>query len=287
MTTTCTENLKHLFDELHRCRDENVNVTDPVLCDQLALLCLKITAALLEDHELARDIAKELSLIVDIKEPIKSGHELFDAITHTEQSLESHLRGFSGLMEWILEDTRVRRAPEATLCEMPTVDPHLAASFCRLIRALNGLLELEEAYILHFPVAATTVFLIMLCEITRDLFAITETDADALIASWFESRIKSESLRRIHVDAMKILDGPLKDHARVGMAPDVVMVVLSFWSADFHMLDSDEATLLNAVLNAMGMEGIEPLIEAGFLELKDCVKDEAITHSGPKLLLAT
>ena len=284
MTSMRDESLAHYFAKLREFRKVENELSYQ---DSLAIMCLKIAVFLLEDKELGRAIAKELSLILDAKERRTTEEELFLVMQNIDHDLDENLRGFSGLMELILEDTRIRRDPHAVLSAVNDLEPHLLASFCRLTRALDALLELEEAFVADFSKAATVIFLLSLKDVMSNLFGHEQKNADLSIVLWLQGRIKNDALARLYEQATTHFCDFIAKVDRSIFTRDLVVVWLCLWSADQYVLNKEEATFIDQILCSMSMLGIKPLAQAGFLVLEEHVKVNEIVDVSPKIVLAT
>jgi hypothetical protein len=278
------ENLAHYFVKLRGFQDAR---NDLSCQDGLAIICLKITSSLLEDSRIGRAIAKELSLILDAKERRATEEELLSIMQNIDRDLDENLRGFSGLMELILEDTRIRREPHAALSEIKNIEPDFLVPFCRLTKALDALLELEEAFAVDVPKAATVIFLFHLKDIMGKLFDYEQEQVDQLIAIWLQCRIRNDSLAKLyeHVTACFLCQVGNIDPAVFTI--DLVAALLSLWSADQHVIKREEAMMIDRILRSMGMFGIKTLAQAGFLVLEEYVNVDEGLDISPKIVLAT
>lgn len=281
------ESLEHLVAKLGHFRGERMTMIEPAFGDGFALHCLKMVSKLLDDNSLVRAVAKDLSLIIDWHEQPREEHDLLFAVADVEQDLEESLRGFSGLLDLIMEDTRIRRDPFVNISVIERFDPIIASSFSRLAQVWDILLDLEEAFSLEFPKAATTLFLLTLKDIKRDLLSLDEKASEQSIADWLDGRIKNEALAKLFEQARALPQHAGREFEAVFTYPDLVVVLLCLWSVDGHVLDHKEADQLDRILRSMRMLGIKPLVEAGFLELAECARGDMRKNFSPKVLSAT
>lgn len=284
--TSMDQNLEQYFRELFAQRDGEV-ISVPST-DHLAIISLKIATWLLDGHGLAKNIAKELLLIMDVQERPDAEEELLNAIQEIEDDIEANLRGFCGFMEWIFQEVEIRRDPLAALDRVPNLDPRLKTLFVRMARALDAYLELEEAFLLSAPKASAVIFLVAFGDIYSHLMGVQKNRSHQVVQDWVRERIKKDAMGRLYEDSIDLIETSLPNEDSCLLTKDLIVVLLSFWAADWHKVRTDEIALVDKSLSAIGMLGIKPLLEAGFLKLDDSVRtDEMMFNRRAKVLQAT
>jgi hypothetical protein len=275
------------FGELYEWREQNLREKEASSEDRLAIIVLKITTWLLSDLGLGKIIAKELSLIVDLPERPDASEELMQAMDDMEDNdLESHLKGISSFMTWILEDTKIRCDGLIALKTIPNLSPELSFRFERLIMALDAYLELEEAFEISTPKAAAVMFLVGFLDIFAYLLDLEQEDAHLGIKDWIKARIKKDAISNLYTQAMVQIDQPWPNKDGGILAKDLVVVLLCFRTTDWRAVKLEELTLIDNALLSIGTFGIKPLLEAGFLSLDESARSHELIKKSPKILRA-
>lgn len=286
--TSLDQNLEQYFNELIAWRDMQLVSPDASSNDRLAIISLRIATWLLDEQGLGKTIAKELSLIAEVPERPDAEEELLGAIHAIEHDLDANLRGFSGFMEWILEEAQIRRDPTAALKSVPNLDPRLASSFDRMTRTLEAYLELEEAFALSAPRAAAVIFLVAFGDVYRQLIAMEAEQSHLIVGDWVTERIKKDALRGLYQTSVQLIEQSWPKEDCSLLTKDLIVVLLCFRAADWHMVSSDEVSLVDRSLHSIGMIGIKPLLEAGFLHLEESARNnDLIDCKSGKVLQAT
>lgn len=250
------EELNELFADLVRVRSEATRVVD---CDEVARLVLKILSCLLDDRDMS-SVAKHLSLFVERTENAAPEIELAQSLSFIDQDLDEDLRGFSNLMELILQEGSVRRDVHYFLHRVPNIDPELRNEFTKLTSAITAYFELDEAFILDRSESLTVIFLMGVNNILGQ---------DDLLGEWIIERVKTTNLCELYffVRTADIWPTPACSYAK-----EIAIILLCYKIARDRSISALEANSLDHSLKAVGMMGVTPLTDAGFLKINDRVR---------------
>ncbi len=288
MTSNKNDNLKQYFDELNEWREENKGA-EMAAIDELALLCLRIVTCLLNEQHLTNQISKQLLLLGDLPEPAAIEEDLLQRMKSIDEDLEENLRGFAGLMDFILEDTHVRQDPWMSLESLDNIDPTIVDDIGQLLNALIAHVDLDEAFSLSAKLSAAVLFVTGLSDVLADLMAINKRAAQEMVSLWLDERVKSKTMQALFRDSLLLADFAIAPIERNVINKDQLVILLCLWSACARVLKLEEALFLDQALSDIGMLGVRPLIEAGFLAVDENCQQELIgasSHLFPQILEA-
>lgn len=229
-------------------------------CDALAVICLKITARLLNSDSQVQLMAKNLSLVIDTYEEHDVVEQLTQNMVLADGSLHKNLRGFSGLLKLVLTDHHVRENPAEKLRRITGVDQGIIKSFEKLCLMLEAYFELSEAFSITTKKATTAMFLESLATI-YDVVYRPKVMGSNTIFWWLKERVKSDEMLKLYLSWQAIKD--LKD-----LSKELLVLVICNKSANGEAVKVHEASNLDRCLNLAGMFGLKPLLDSGFLSLE-------------------
>lgn len=285
MTSTAAQNLNQLFVDLYSWRKAHDTLSENCSCDQLALICLKIISLLVDDQQLGKTIAKHLSLIFDAKKDHDAEFEIRGSLIAIDEGLEANLRGFSGLLNWVLQEDVIRRDGRAILSNVPDVDPPIIAHFNQLLLAIEAYFELDDAFSLKAPKVAVAMFLTTLSEIYGELIYDERNGKAEVIIRWLTERVKNDSLKRLFEISLQKTDWRSVTLNSIDDAKELLISFICFRVARCEVIKSDEVHELDRALHSVGMLGLEPLLDSGFLALEGSnPHEDTIENNTAKIL---
>jgi hypothetical protein len=278
------ERLNRLFFELYQLPKFDHARSIMGFCDQLALHCLKITGILIGSQSLGIAIAKDLSLILETEKEPSAEDEIRGSIMAVEEGLEANLRGFSGLLNWILQEDMIRRDPMINLRNVPNLDRSIVDLFRQLALAIEAYIELDNAFTLKTPQVAVIIFLTTLSD-TYSAFLDDAEKGPLAISEWLTGRVKSDNLKDLFEASLKRRDLPICSLMYIGQPKELLILDICFRVTQPKLVRSDEAALLDKALSSLGMPGLKPLLDSGFLILEnDSLYEDLIGNNTPKIL---
>jgi hypothetical protein len=256
--------VNHLFSELMRW--QQCVCAHEAHVDQLALITLKIVSTLFDNY-LGETIGKELSLInASTRENI--GEDLLESFKLIEEDLEGNLRGFSALMEWIMEEGEIRKDTAFLLKRVPEQSQHALDSVNQLARTLTVYLDLAEAFSLEATKAPVLLFLLGLSSVYADLKESSIKDAQRTIALWVKARMRNKDIFRLLKKSFAVPSLLSADNVAIEISKELLLVLICYKSANEGAITSKEAGQLDRMLISVGMLGLKPLLDAGLLTLE-------------------
>lgn len=263
MSEVCQESLPALFDALYKVGRD----TSGEGLDSAATLVLKITRTLINEPSLMTDIAEELALILTTSDGVDQELELLQSIESIEQGLENQLRGFSSLMLWVLDDVSIRKDPQVMLAQVDGLADNLRAHFTSLCSMLLAYLELSEAFAVEVDKVASTLFLLGFTNILQEIQQ--KTSPEPLIICWLKERVKNQALASMYQDSLK------DPYHLADFRKGHIMVALCVRVAQGGVVAPQEMAVLDNALKSVGMLGLAPLVEGGFLILEEYTAPQA------------
>ena len=265
-----TERLDRLFLDLEKW-SKSSRANSLASWDSLAHISLKIIETLLDERELCRWMANTLGIIVELESLNDPEDELAQLLSNADDSLEEGLRGFSKLLDNVLKDCFIRRDPTDMLQTIAYQRKSILELFNCMQVALRAYLEINEILGLNAPRAAAAIFVHFLKQIYQELQKNLQLRADEAMFYWLDGRIRNEPLKALcswisceDLDISRI-------NAGARFAKEQVVVFLCLRTAKDELVAPHEADMLDRVLFSLGMFGIRPFVEAGFLGVEHAV----------------
>lgn len=265
---TCAQSkLSEHFAELAVWR--KVQRKEALSCDSLAIICLKITSILVND-DVCRTIARSLSLIFDSKVASCAESELRESFAVAEKSLEENLRGFSGLLDWVLEEGEIRRDAAVLLELVPDIDDNLKKHFHDLATCLDAYLDLKDVFDISAQNALAVFFLVTLEEIFNE----ESRCGSDVVNEWLVLRVGDEKLAALYNNKSWRDRLPIEGSGH--HVKELLVLTLCYKAAKSIAVTSAEMFWLDNALSGVGMLGLQPFVESGFLACEeDAINDTA------------
>ncbi len=238
----------------------------PETLTPFVLLCLETLRVMSENDKQVKNIATHLSLILNARPSLEDN--LRTQLQRVESSLEDGLRGFSSLLDLVLEEHSLKINTDDILESVLLKDRDLADKFCRLTRQIDVLVDLDMAFEMGRPKVLSLLFLLGLEEIISFIFATPPLKARLLIGAWLEKSFPQSILNPLlapHLDYNDVYSMLDYCRPRNPSFEELILAFLSRASADNSMLPNDCYEPLDAILKDMGLLGLEPLVDSGFL----------------------
>lgn len=263
--TAIDNNLNQLFLALNQwSKSKHAVVIDNSSCDQLAQICLKIICILVNNNQLGKTISRHLSLMFDIPKELNYRNELINSFKNIEENLEDNLRGFSNLLDFVLQEDQVQRMPAVILDQIDNLSAVLSGRFNQLAKQLEVYLDLEEAFLLKTPKAAVVLFVLALADIYIELTQLHKLHCYAIIARWLKQRVRDTHLYLLYKNSLRMI---IKKPMELGK--DLLIIMLCLRIAHGDKILATEAAWLDRLLISAGMLGLQPLLDAGFLAVEN------------------
>lgn len=234
---------------------------DPA-CDSLALICLRITSALLNDDKEPQRIAKQLSLVLDGYKKQDINQELFKSMSLVDQSVDKNLAGFCGLLDWVLSEHRVRRDPSTMLKKVVGVDRGIINSFKQLSLMLETYFNLKASFVIKAPKATTVMFLLTLAKIYDVIYG--PKKGASIIFRWLKERVKNDEIANLYHGWFLFKD--------FFVSKELLVLAICRKAARGEKVKAGEAALFDKALGKAFTLGLKPLVESGFLMLESASK---------------
>lgn len=239
--------------------------------DALAQISLKIIDILLDERALCRRLANTLGIILNQEQQRNTDDELVQLVSAAEENLEEGLRGFSKLLDDVLKDCLVRRNPKEVLQTVGCQRKKILELFNSMQMALEAYLDINEILGLNESRVAAAIFIYFLKQIYEELQKNTQPRADEGLFNWLDGRIRNEPLRAL---SWWISYGDL-DISMINvedkLAKERAIIFLCLRTIEQELVSAHEADVLDGVLFSLGMFGIRPFVEAGFLGVEQAM----------------
>lgn len=239
--------------------------------------CLDILSVITEDHNNVKSIATSLYLILKARPTAEQ--KLRGEFLDIEKSLENDLRGFSSLLDLVLEENTIRLNTCEMLDKLPAKFRAEAEQFNRLVRQIDALMDLEMAFDIGRPEVLSLLFLLALEEIMSLNFQLQGTDSRLLLLEWLKRHIPESVLGSILRADLDFDDSrSILSHCE-SEAPGLEAVIITFLcraSAGQMVIDADSYLLLDSAIAQVGLDGLMPLIESGFIRSEGLTAGENV-----------
>lgn len=257
MNLSRTDYVRSLFIKLEQiCPDRSWE-----WIDTLAIVSLRIARALFPKNGLYEMLSKNLSVIIGNAPQYHEEAELFLAFNTVDQSVERHLRGFSSMLNAVLEDVSFEKDP-AVLLNNIDVDTRLKHDFLYMAQLLEAYADIDGALDLKAHRSAIVLFLLGFIKIVCHR---SEKSLSAhLIESWIKHRTGDPQLFQLYKKSCRY---PLKSKSR---NREYSIVMLCQKMAQGGRLYEGERKIYDTLLKASGLMGVGPFVESGFLVVEDC-----------------
>lgn len=245
---------------------------DVTHCDVLMHLSLRVMSKLVRE-ELCRDIAKTFSLVVKSADVVSAEHALRHGLEWVDGGLEEHLRGFSNLLDFVLEDAYVERDAQYLLNSVDEAFSHVLPPFAEGAALLERYLDVTDI----FDFDAINAAAVMMLWIIDRLLSSQGIKEKHIFSHWIATRAGKTLVDLYHLD-------PLGDMqlAKGVVSKDHLMIVLCNKAAHSELVHKHEIAPLDQALLDAGMHGIYPFIESGFLATAEDAIDSMISEKETK-----
>ncbi len=263
MSDAKLENLKALFNNL-------INWQSQDQLDQLAIISLQIVALLEGNSKTARLIAAHLSLIIIFKDqPSDKPEKLLKVeFEKIDDQLESHLRGFSSLLEQVLLDSTIKLDPDFLLEQLPETYQVLGEPFYKFIRRLDSYYDLSTAFDVYHDRALIVLFIDLLSEIFMIIFNCCKSTSTQQVKDWLFAWLGVNSsylLVDINISNQESVLAYVSSN--IDYTREYLTAYLVVASSEEEPLDNRNLACLDGALQANGFFGLRPLLDAGFLTI--------------------
>lgn len=269
MTSVLQEEINRLFMRLYQWRSEHSDRRDMMSHDDFIRTSLGIVSMLVDDERLEHAISRDLSIVMDPPSELSLPVNLVESFVAVENELEESLRGFSSLLNWVLEENIIRREPLDSLMKVPGIDDNIANHFSQLCSSLIAYFDLEDAFNFTARKTPTVLFLLALTELYDELFCHRDISGQLVIAQWLKWRAKNEGLKRLYENAMKYHDIKCLLDDGVDKTCELLLIMICLRVARGESITKTEAPVLDEALNKFSMLGLSPLVDSGFLSVED------------------
>jgi hypothetical protein len=237
--------LKALFSELNNWKDN----------DNLAIICLRITAILLNRNKESQIIAKELALVLGEYQAIEIEQELYESMVLADNSLDENLRGFSNLLKTVLKDHGLKRNTKYLLRKLD-INQNLIKNFDELINRFEAYFDLSDKFFIKTPQAMTVIFLQALADIYMSL----GLEHDRAIFQWLNKRVKNYELVKLYLSWQKF--------NWAGCSHELLLLYICNKFAKKEIVRTEEIFALDFSLKNTFAPRLKSLIDSGFLVLE-------------------
>jgi hypothetical protein len=285
VTSVAQDNINELFLKLYQWRNIKSWANKKKSLDQLAIISLEIASILLDSPPILKSIATQLSIIYDCKKIPPIHAELLDSLQVIESKLEANLRGFSFLLDAVLEEEIIQRDPVYLLKKVPGVDDLIVDCFNQLSLLIEAYLDLNEVFVLNDPKLATVIFLLSLSAIYEALIRPKKCLSQMVINDWLATHVKNKHIQYLYDSSLKIISLPNIGGLVLNQERDLLIIFLCFKVARCQPIRMTEAKKLDKALESVGMLGLKPLLESGFLVLEKLYGNEHLIESNHAKIL--
>lgn len=254
--------VKALFLELNEWKNRLAQKANPMACDSLALISLRITRVLLNNGQEAKIIAKHLSLVLDAYQEEDVGAVLASNILMAEKALAEDLRGFSELLQLVLSEHHLSRNSDMMLKEVQGIDRGIINCFDQFRLMLKAYFDLSMALAIEMPKATTMMFLLTISTIYNQVFGPKKNLGFFIIFRWLKERVRNDEISKLYQGLKK------KNFCR-SCPLELLVLAICHKSAKGEAFKVDEVLMFDQALNSAGMVGIGPLLDSGILVLKE------------------
>jgi len=235
---------------------------------ELIQQCFNIIAVMSEQDKEVYSIAKSLRVIPRTQQKMNIEKNLRRDLMEIENNLNEDLRGFSCLLDMVLEENTLRVDTEGLVLALPEKYRPLALTFHDLYLHFEAYNGLYLAFGADSREALTLLFLQALKRVMAASIAIDQKEAQDAILSFLKNFVKNQALTQIFAlnlayrrpleVAQYCASGPV--HARA-----IMTVLICIISAERIVLDERIIDPLDIALQKAGLLGLEPFIESGFI----------------------
>lgn len=241
--------------------------------DSFVIHNLDILSVITEDHDNVKNMAMDLSLL--LKARPETRESLKEQFSNIENSLEEDLRGFSSLLDMVLEENTIRLNTCELLESLPSNLQVLADQYSHLVRQIDALMDLEMAFDIGRPKALSLLFLLTIKEILSIKFGWSKSTSRSLLIDWLSNKNNLfAAIFRADIDFFELFS--VLRHCqseRVGWE-EILLAFLAKASTEQFILPAHSFVMLDGMLLRMGLEGLLPLLESGFVTIEGFSKSE-------------
>jgi hypothetical protein len=266
VSSVAQEELNKLFLKLNEWRQIH-DSHDIYSFETFAHLSLHIAHALVDDRRLAVQIGKYLHLLTTKKNESLQD-ELGRSFIILEHGLEASLRGFSNLLNWVLEENVLGRDPSSILKAVPNLDKKIADRFLQLSDALSAYFDLDEAFLLKTPKTLVLLFLHSLTGLYDDYIKDNPQGGKLLIKRWLKERVPDQTIKSLYESAQRRHKLSWVVNPAGPFAKELLLFMVCLKIAQKTPVTKNEANTIDETLNKFGMLGLCPLLDSGFLSME-------------------
>ncbi len=266
MSSVAQEELNKLFFKLNDWRKIHRS-HDIYSFETFVHLSLHIAHALVDDRRLAVQIGKYLHLLTTKKNESLQD-ELGRSFIILEHGLEASLRGFSNLLNWVLEESVLGRDPSQILEAVPRLDKKIAHRFLELSSALSAYFDLDEAFLLNTPKTLVLLFLHALTGLYDDFVKGLSGEGKLLIKRWLKERVPDQSIKSLYESAQRRHKLSWVVNPQGPFAKELLLFMVCLKIAQKTPVTKNEANTIDEALSKFGMLGLCPLLDSGFLSME-------------------
>lgn len=266
MSSVVQKELNQLFFKLNEWRKVHQS-HDIYSFETFAHLSLSIAHVLVDDRRLAVQIGKYLHLLTTKKNESLQD-ELARSFIILENGLEASLRGFSNLLNWVLEENVLSCDPSLILDAVPSLDKKVAHRFLELSYALSAYFDLDEAFLLKTPRTLVLLFLHALTDIYDDYINDYKGGGKLLIRRWLKARVPDQTIKSLYESAQKRHKFSWVLNPEGPFAKELLLFMVCLKIAKKTPVTKNEANTIDKTLNKFGMLGLWPLLDSGFLSME-------------------
>lgn len=206
----------------------------------------------------------------DLTENLKHNFRALD------MTLEEELRGFSRMLDFVLDDVELRVNSDELFGELPKKYDHVAFHFKIFLSQTEALRDLERAYDFTQPKALVLLFLNHMSQVMSAV-GIASENVNLMLSSWLSNHgLRACWLRFLDADLDFTDAETVLTYCRGGHDgwQELCYAFLCHASANNIRLPSAQLDALDDVVAKMGLDGAAPLLESGFLLAEGFSKQE-------------
>lgn len=233
---------------------------------------LEIVALIGEQSAQVLSIGKSLSVLPKINHKKSLEENLSFNIKQVEQDLEEDLRGFSSLLDLVLEEYTLTVNTEEIKNNFPAKYNSLAVIFSELQDQFEALNSFYLAFGPSSGEALTILFLHALERTLRVILPNEENNAQQILEAFLDNFVRNPSLKAIftaRLNYQNLKSVVLFCQQENNLAKEILIIFLCILSAEKTILEKESAKLLDEALYEADLFGIAPFIESGFVIIND------------------
>lgn len=228
---------------------------------------LKILQGLEEDQGLAGIIARDLRIILIPAEAINTEEDLREDFLAIDAGLESSLRGFANLLDFVLLENSIKRDASQRLANIAEAKIW-GLPFQRLLQQLNVYQDLSLAFGVEQTKVPSLLFLHGLRELVALARGVSTQEAHSMVSEWLGAWLGPQhALKRLFALDLEHPNFLSSLNEENELYTAAILAYLCHKSLNEHPVAAADMPTLDRALRVAGFEGIGPLVEAGFLEV--------------------